>query len=128
MHRQFDKSNAGERLRTELTANEHVWGRKLVFEFPNPPFFNFKFKSDMKQITLSDSQWSHLYALLRDIRGRRYNDWYSCSVSEDSLLRVGMEPEHYKAALARYWDKYKIVDDLILFLQTNSREIEEGKA
>lgn len=82
----------------------------------------------MKQLTFSESQWDLLFAALTRVKVHAYNQWNDWRDNQVSILLAGMDEDAYHAERNRRFNKYRELSDLLLFIQTNSREIEEGKA
>lgn len=82
----------------------------------------------MRQISLSATQWAKLLSILCRVRSCNYNEWYEWIESDEGIISAGMDAESFRRAAEIYWKKYKEVDDLVIFLNTNVRLVEEEKA
>lgn len=82
----------------------------------------------MKQLTFSQSQWDLLIAAVTRVKVHAYNQWADWKENQVSILRAGMDEDDYQAEKKRRFDKYLELCNVLNFIRTNSREIEEGKA
>lgn len=82
----------------------------------------------MKQVTFSESQWDLLIAAITRVKVHAYNQWNDWRDNEVSILLAGMDENAYHEERNRRFNKYRELSELLLFIHTNSREIEEGKA
>lgn len=82
----------------------------------------------MKQLTFSSSQWDLLFAAVSRVKVHAYNQWTDWRDNQVSILMAGMDEDAFQAEKNRRFKRYSELSDLLLFIQTNSREIEEGKA
>lgn len=82
----------------------------------------------MKQITFSESQWDLLLAAIARVKVHTFNQWSDWRDNQVSIIRAGMEPADYEAEKQRRYSKYQELTNLMLFMATNVRDIEEDKA
>lgn len=82
----------------------------------------------MKQVTFSESQWDLLLAVIARVKVHAYNQWTDWRENQVSILRAGMDEDDYQAEKQRRYNKYLELTNLMLFVSTNARDIEEDKA
>lgn len=82
----------------------------------------------MKQVTFSQSQWDLLNAAVSRVKVHAYNQWSDWRENQVSILSAGMDEDDYEAERNRRFKRYCDLSNLLVFLKTNAREIEEDKA
>lgn len=82
----------------------------------------------MKQITFSETQWDLLLKAIAMVKVHTFNQWADWRDNKVSILMAGMEEAGYEAEKQRRYNRYLELTNLMLFVSTNARDIEEDKA
>ena len=95
--------------------------------FDQTPFFfiNHQTLTGMKQVTFTESQWALLRRILIDAKVHEWEQWNSWRENESGILLAGMDPEQYRKSLDYRLERYKKVNALYTFIETNAIDLEE---